>query len=279
MQFRIINNPNVYPGLHQQSCARTSDAFKPLEIKAQMLIIWRAFCEYLKEKVSSCKGINVRNFGAFTFDVMTELPKLGIEYGKAKTKTFQELMTEKKTTHKLRPCFLIDPKIKKILSKFKDKEELSKPKSQASIYQKGYQMTYCNPLPIAAACYLHKNVISDTLDAIFAGIYDLITMGKNLQLKLGFVNIYFFDKNLTYTFAPDLSMTMTDVHETKKKMKRGLTPVSQNWKITAVNKWEGSKLSSLLERPHTPLIKTVDNKVQMLKIMSLDLASTNNNKK
>lgn len=33
-------------------------------------------------------------------------------------------------------------------------------------------------------------------------------------------------------------------------------------------------LSSVLERPHTPLVKTIDNKTQMLKIMSLDLAST-----
>ena len=30
----------------------------------------------------------------------------------------------------------------------------------------------------------------------------------------------------------------------------------------------------MLERPHTPLVKTIDNKTQMLKIMSLDLAST-----
>lgn len=39
-------------------------------------------------------------------------------------------------------------------------------------------------------------------------------------------------------------------------------------------------LSGVLERPQTPLIKTIDNKTQMLKIMSLDLASTfvkNNN--
>jgi hypothetical protein len=33
-------------------------------------------------------------------------------------------------------------------------------------------------------------------------------------------------------------------------------------------------LSSVLERPQTPLVKTIDNKTQMLKIMSLDLAST-----
>ena len=279
LKYRILSNPNVYPGLHQESCARTSDAFKPLEVKAQMMIIWRAFCEYLKEKVSDCKGINIKNFGAFTFEVTTELPKLGLEFSKAKNKSFQELLVEKKTTYKLRPCFIIDQKYKKILTKFKDKDEVFKPKSQSSIYQKGYQMTYSNPIPIAAACYLHKNVVSDTLDAIFTAVYDLITMGKNVMIKFGFVNICFFDKNLTYTYAPEVSKTMQNVHETRPKMKRGITPVSNNWKISSVNKWEKSSLSNLLERPHTPLIKTVDNKVQMLKIMSLDLASTNNNRK
>lgn len=244
-----------------------------------MQIIWRAFCEYLREKISECKGINVKNLGAFTYEVFTELPKLGLEFSKAKTSSFKELLVEKKTTHKLRPCFVIDAKFKKILTKFKDKEELSKPKSQSSIYQKGYQMTYCNPVPIAAACYLHKNVVSDALNAIFNSIYDLITMGKNIMLKFGFLNVYFMDKNLTYSFSPDITTVMQNVHETKPKMTRGITPISQNWKVTKVNKWERSNLSSLLERPHTPLIKTVDNKVQMLKIMSLDMASTNNNKK
>lgn len=275
----IINNPNVYPGLHQDSCARTSDAFKPLEIKAQLLIIWRAFCEYLKEKVSDCKGVNIKNFGAFTYEVSTELPKLGIEYSKAKTKSFNELLVEKKTAYKLRPCFIVDTKYRKILTKYKGKEEVSMPKSQSSIYQKGYQMTYCNPIPIAAACYVHKNVVEDTLNAVFNAVYDLINMGKSITLKFGFCNVHFYDKNISYTFAPDLSKTMTNIHETRSRMKRGVTPVSQNWRVSAVNKWEKSNLSTLLDRPHTPLIKAVDNKVQMLKIMSLDLASTNNNKK
>lgn len=77
--IRIISNPNVYQGLHQESCPRTSDSFKPLEVKAQMLIIWRSFSEYLREKIYDGKGINIKNFGAFTFEVSSELPKLGLE--------------------------------------------------------------------------------------------------------------------------------------------------------------------------------------------------------
>lgn len=270
----IIANKNTYVGLHQESCARTSDAFKPLEVKSQFMIIWKAFCEYLKEKINECKGINIKNFGAFTFEVETELPKLGLEYNKAKTKSFQELLIEKKSINKLRPCFIIDPKFKKILSKFNDKEEISKPKSQSSVYQRGFQMTYCNPVPIAAACYLHKNVIADALDSIFTAVYDLVNMGKNVTLKFSFINIYFFDKNLTYTFAPEVGGSFKNIIETQTKLRRGITPVSSNWKETAVKKWQKSSLSSLLERPHTPLIRTIDNKNQLLKVMSMDLAST-----
>ena len=276
--IRIISNPNVYQGLHQESCPRTSDSFKPLEVKAQMLIIWRSFGEYLREKIYDGKGINIKNFGAFTFEVSSELPKLGLEFNKAKLTSVKEMLVEKKTTHKLRPCFVVDPKLKRILSKFKDKEEISKPQSQCSIYQKGYQMTYCNVIPIAASCYLHKNVVSDTLDAIFTALYDLINMGKNITLKLGFINIYFMDKNMTYNFNPELKGIMSNVQETTVKTKRGITPVSKNWKDTAFNKWERSNLSTMLDRPYTPLIKTLDNKIQMLKVMSLDLASTNNKK-
>ena len=118
-----------------------------------MLIIWRAFCEYLKEKLLEYKGVNVKNLGAFTYEVNTDLPKSINAYNSSSMKSLGEILVEKKTTHKLRPCFVIDAKFKKLLTKFLDKEELIKTKSQASIYQKGFQMIYCNPIPIAASWY------------------------------------------------------------------------------------------------------------------------------
>jgi len=135
-------------------------------------------------------------------------------------------------------------------------------------------MTYCNPTPIAASCYLNKTIVIDGLNSIFNAIYDLINLGKNVALKLGFCNIYFTDRNLHYTFAPEITSTITDKVSSETKFRRGITPVSTTWKQTALSKWAKSNLSSVLERPHTPLVKTIDNKTQMLKIMSLDLAST-----
>jgi len=53
-----------------------------------MLIVMCAFCEYIKEKLYSNIGLNVKGFGAFTFEATCELPKVGIDYGQAKMKTF-----------------------------------------------------------------------------------------------------------------------------------------------------------------------------------------------
>jgi hypothetical protein len=36
---RVVKSPNVYPGLHQESNQRTSEAFKPLEPKSQVIQI------------------------------------------------------------------------------------------------------------------------------------------------------------------------------------------------------------------------------------------------
>lgn len=142
-----------------------------------------------------------------------------MDYREAKSKTFGELILEKKSTHNLRPCFVVDNRLKKVLSRFKDKEELIKPKSQSSVYQRGFQMTYCNPIPIAAACYMHKNVIQDALNAIFSAVYDLIDIGKNVTLKTGFCNIYFVDKNLTYSFSSEITESVSRYAESEPKVK------------------------------------------------------------
>ena len=101
---------------------------------------------------------------------------------------------------------------------FNDKEELTKPKSQHSVYQKGFKMTYCNPIPIAASCYLPKNVIIDTLAAIFNAILDLINLGKNVNLKTGFCNLSFYGYNLSYTFNPDLGKIIENIVESESKV-------------------------------------------------------------
>ncbi len=58
---------------------------------------------------------------------------------------------ERKHVHQNRPCFVVDNYIRECLERYPGKDELDKPKSQNSIYQKGFNMVFCNPVPIAAA--------------------------------------------------------------------------------------------------------------------------------
>lgn len=91
--------------------------------------------------------------------------------------TIEEQRLERKHVHKLRPVFVVDPKLKAVLARYPGKEELEKPKSQASVYQKGFNTIYCNPVPIAAACFLGKEVVESTLNALFSAVIDLTKYG------------------------------------------------------------------------------------------------------
>lgn len=57
------------------SQARTFEAVKPLDPKAQFHLIFKALGEYVKENMAKGKGVNYRGFGAFTFEVATDLVK------------------------------------------------------------------------------------------------------------------------------------------------------------------------------------------------------------
>ena len=41
-----------------------------------MLIVWRALVEYLNNNLKDGKSVNIKNFGAFTYDISTELPRI-----------------------------------------------------------------------------------------------------------------------------------------------------------------------------------------------------------
>ena len=41
-----------------------------------MQIIWRALITYLDNQLRAGKSVNIKKFGAFMFDIQTELPKI-----------------------------------------------------------------------------------------------------------------------------------------------------------------------------------------------------------
>lgn len=66
-------------------------------------------------------------------------------------------------------------------------------------------MIYANPVPIAAACQMGKDVVEDVLRTIFLAIQDLLKYDNNITLQFGFCQITFIDKNMKVTFAPYLT--------------------------------------------------------------------------
>ncbi len=71
----ILSHPSSYPGKCQKSQARTFEAVKPLDPKAQFHVIIKALGSYIRENMEASKGVNLRGFGAFSFDIKTNLIK------------------------------------------------------------------------------------------------------------------------------------------------------------------------------------------------------------
>lgn len=117
--------------------------------------------------------------GIFTFDISTDLPKIATRTINT-NHTIEEQRMERKHIHTIRPVFVVDQKIKPFLTRYPGKDELEKPKSQASVYQQGFQTVYCNPVPIAAACFLGKDVVDSALTAIFNAVGEL-TKFRNIN--------------------------------------------------------------------------------------------------
>lgn len=176
---------------------------KPLQPKAQYMIIWKSFIEYIQENLQAGRSVNVKNFGCFTFNVQTELPKIADRAISPKMSIFEKRM-DRSNIHHLKPVFVVDPKIQYHLVRYPGKEEISPAISQHSIYQKGYRTIYSNPVPVANGACMGKDVTQDALNTLFQAIVDLIKYDKNVDLAFGFCNIRMIGKRLTFVFKDSL---------------------------------------------------------------------------
>ena len=186
---------------------RTAENLKPLQPKAQYLIIWKALIEYIGENIRAGRSVNIKKFGCFTFNVQTELPKIAMRSASPKVDIFTQRQ-ERKNIHHLKPVFVVDPNLQYHLVRYAGKEEISPSISQHSIYQKGYRTIYANPVPVAAAAALGVDVVRDALNTLFLAIQDLIKYDKNIDLAFGFCNVRIMGRNLKTTFLDDLNKTI-----------------------------------------------------------------------
>jgi len=134
-------------------------------------------------------------------------------------------------------------------------------------------MIYCNPVPIAAACLLGKEVVNDALNTIFLAIVDLIKYNRDLRLDFGFGRITVVNRGLKATFSNDYKSTCQD-KTIENQMKRAITPVSNTWKSSYTKTFAQSTLGTLLSKPNQEVVKTLNDKTLALKMMSLDLSSS-----
>jgi len=265
----ILKNQRKFPGEHLKAQPRTNSAYKPLEPNSQMQLIWKATVEYLNEKLNRGTGVNIQGFGAFTFDVETKLPSPASINPSAGDIHSQRL--ERKHLHKNQPVFVPDPSFQRVLQRYHGKNQIEKPASQHSVYQKGFNMVFCNPVPIAQACYLHKNVVRDAHKGIFAAIKDLTQLGYSLKIPFNFAVLLVNNKSLEVRFKGSFRRTV-NAKEYERQMRKSDDPCATFWKTTMRDKWRSSVLSTLWGNPD-PKVNQMNEKTLALKIMSLDMAS------
>lgn len=155
---------------------------------------------------------------------------------------------KRKSRHHLKPVFIIDPRIAQHLTRFANKEEITKPNSQHSIYQKGHHTIYANILPVSVGCGMSKEVVRDSLETLFHVIIDLLKYHKNIDLAMGFCNIRMINRSMSYTFKDDLIREVKEPqfqHNTMSNQK----PVNTHWTSSYESKWARTTLSTLIPKP------------------------------
>jgi len=268
----ILSHAKNYPGKHQESQPRTLSSFKPLEPKSQFHVIFKSLSEYIKENLASGKSVNVKGFGAFSFEIDSSHVEPAQFSQIDFKKQLDEQRAERKHVHKIRPCFIVDSKMKYLLTRYPNKEEISFSKSQNTVYQQGFGMVFCNAGPIAASCYLGKEVVTSALNAFIEAVANLTQLGYNLDIDFGFAKVKINNKNLTYNFNQNFSGSLNQT-AFESKIKKAEVSTASHWETTHQDKWANSNLSSLYKQPDAAKVSTLSEKTLALKIMSLDMNS------
>jgi hypothetical protein len=139
----------------------------------------------------------------------------------------------------------VDGQFKQALSRFSNKEEIDAPNSQRSLFQKGFNMLYCNAGPIASACYLSRDSTQSALKALVQAIVDLTRLGYDINLDFEFAQLYIRNKNLKSGFCPNFISLMNQPNFENKVI------LNFDWKLC-----KSKTKTSSFWRPKTTFKKT-----------------------
>ena len=187
----ILTNDLKYTGSHQYSCSRTRATLQILEPEIQLKLIWKEFSNYIESRLLQGESIKIPNFGIFIFTNNNLLNTLS---NKEFTKSFMDI--NKLYTAKL--IFQLDNSYRYILKSFPD-EKIKKKIMQPLEYFEPKKIINWNPYLIAKKCFMNEIVINDGINNIFKAIYDLVKIGKNLEIELGFFKFFFNNREIVYS--------------------------------------------------------------------------------
>lgn len=134
-------------------------------------------------------------------------------------------------------------------------------------------MIYCNPVPIAASCELDKDIAEAILNAFARAVCDLTELGKSMDLVIGPCHIKIVNRNLTSSFPGNFASQLNNT-EYEKNLKKSLKGTKEHWGEGYDSKWQKSCLSSMISKPDYESTNALYEKGLALKIMSLDLNTT-----
>ncbi|EGR30907.1 hypothetical protein IMG5_121540 [Ichthyophthirius multifiliis] len=153
-------------------------------------------------------------------------------------------------------------------------------------------MTFCNAGPIAASCFLGKDVVESAHYAFICAVQDLTTLGYSLNIDFQFIKLTVNNKNLQYQYNQEFLNTLNSKNfEIKviknilkniyiysyvyiiKQLRKSNIPTSEYWTMSYLKNSDQNSLNTLLKRPNSKQVRYYNEKTQALKIMSLDLST------
>jgi len=115
-------------------------------------------------------------------------------------------------------------------------------------------MTFCNPGPIAASCFLGKDVVASSHAAFVQALIDLTTLGYDITIDWTFFNLTVRNKDMKYRYQNGFGSALNET-SFEYKMRKSDLPTSQHWMTSYEDKWNKSTLNSLLKRPEPEKVK------------------------
>lgn len=286
----VLENPKHYPGPHNVSQPRTSQGLAALDTTRQLLLIWEAMSNHLRENLEAGRSVNVPNFGTFTFEPLVleddyprsgrstprggrETPRSGRETPRGGRETprggrdspFSRCETPRGSTKvQLRPCFIVNSALKEALYRYPGKEEIRTGPAGSSVYQQGRKVIFLNDVPIAAGCYYKSDVIKSGLRALFQGAGDLVKRNYNVRLDFNGVSVIVQNRNLHVKFDPAVTQMVQSTTVRQKSQ-----PLSDTWRCAKLS----TSMMNFIERPNSPEVVAMRNRTANLSILSLDMNS------